>query len=79
MIGVVLPNSLQTIEAYAFDGCSEMEIAYFSNNVSSIAKYAFSGCNSLWLTVEKGSYSEEYCEKTNLCILIQNKNSGDHF
>ena len=38
---VVLPDSLEVIEDYAFSGCKNLTKVYFSDNLKSIGKYAF--------------------------------------
>lgn len=38
---VVLPDSLEAIEDYAFSGCKNLTKVYFSDNLKSIGKYAF--------------------------------------
>ncbi len=43
----VIPNSVTSIESYAFDGCSGLTSVTIPNNVASIGYSAFSGCSSL--------------------------------
>lgn len=38
---VVLPDSLEAIEDYAFSGCKNLTKVYFSDNLKSIGRYAF--------------------------------------
>lgn len=39
-----VPNSVNSIESMAFDGCTALTVVNIGNNVSSIGIYAFSGC-----------------------------------
>ena len=44
---LVIPNSVETIEGYAFCGCSGLTSVKFLNNLTTIGNYAFSGCSGL--------------------------------
>lgn len=44
---VVLPNTVQTIGAYAFASCSTLARMQFPSALTSIGEYAFQGCGSL--------------------------------
>ena len=42
-----IPNSVEFIGSYAFDGCSGLTSVTIPNSVTSIGSYAFSGCSGL--------------------------------
>lgn len=44
---VVLPDSVETIEDYAFSGCTSLCIIKMPENLTSIGKYAFADCKNL--------------------------------
>ena len=44
---VVIPDSVTSIDDYAFSGCSSLTSIIIPDSVTSIGDYAFSGCNSL--------------------------------
>ena len=44
---VVFPDALQTIRAYAFDGCSSLASVAFPDALQTIGEYAFFECSSL--------------------------------
>ncbi len=44
-----IPNSITSIEDYAFYGCTSLTSVTIPSSVSSIGQYAFGGCSSLWL------------------------------
>lgn len=44
---VVLPNSVTSIGAWAFMGCSDLTSVSLSENLTSIGAYAFDGCSNL--------------------------------
>ena len=44
---LVIPNSVTTINGYAFNSCTSLETVKMGNNVTSIGDYAFQSCSSL--------------------------------
>ena len=44
---ITIPNSVTSIEDYAFDGCSSLTSITIPNSVTSIGDWAFDGCSSL--------------------------------
>ena len=44
---LVIPNSVTSIDAYAFQGCSSLTSVTFPNSVTSIGYYAFYDCDGL--------------------------------
>lgn len=44
---IIIPNSVTTIEEYAFSGCTKLINISVSNTVTSIGSNAFNGCTSL--------------------------------
>lgn len=44
---VTLPDTVTTVGAYAFSGCSELTNIQLSSNLTAVGEYAFSGCTAL--------------------------------
>lgn len=44
---ITIPNTVKTIEAYAFSGCSRLVTVVIPNGVQSISYYCFKSCGSL--------------------------------
>jgi len=44
---ITLPDTVETIVAYAFYGCINLEVMHFSENLAYIGKYAFWDCRNL--------------------------------
>ena len=59
---ITIPNSITTIEKYAFSDCTVLETADIPDTVTSIGAYAFNNCSSLLkITIpSKLTVSEEY-------------------
>ena len=60
---VVLPGSLRELAGAAFLDCAGLESVYVPAGVEKIGFDAFGGCPNLTVTVEEGSYAQEYCLK----------------
>ena len=60
---VVLPGSLREVSGAAFLDCAGLESVYVPAGVEKIGFDAFGGCPNLTVTVEEGSYAQEYCLK----------------
>ena len=45
--GTVIPNSVKSIESYAFSHCTGLASITIPNSVTNIGEYAFSGCSGL--------------------------------
>ncbi len=53
---VSLPDSITTIESFAFANCSKMDMIFIPFNVRYIEANAFNGCGKLFIYVETGNY-----------------------
>jgi len=67
---IILPNTLEYIGMYTFSNTSLKEIA-IPERVTSIGTYAFLYNQGITLTVQKGSYAEEFAEKNGYDYVIQ--------
>lgn len=47
LTGIHIPNSVTSIDNYAFDNCTSLTSITIPNSVTSIGSYAFAGCTSL--------------------------------
>jgi hypothetical protein len=47
LVGITMPNNIESIENYAFNGCTNLTSINIPNSVINIGDYAFSGCTSL--------------------------------
>lgn len=63
---VRLPAGITRIGTDAFYGCSNLESINLPIAVREIENGAFGDCIRLTITVEQGSYAEQYCEEQNL-------------
>ena len=63
---VVLPEGVTSIADWAFAGCSALSSAIVPASVTSIGYDAFGECPLLTLTVESGSYAEQYAIENNI-------------
>lgn len=63
---VTIPNSVTEIKAGAFFSCSGLKSMTIPESVTMIGYAAFSGCKNLTLTVDRGSYAEQYCKELKL-------------
>ena len=66
--GVVIPDSVTTIDNFAFFGCGKLKNATIGNGVAHIGNRAFAGCDSLKSVIigdavtSIGSEAFEYCD-----------------
>ena len=72
---VVLPDSLATIGAYAFQDCAELTQILFGKELVSIDEYAFSHCSALTeaelpqILCSIGDYAFQKCEKLRKTVI----------
>lgn len=62
---VNIPESVQEIRKNSFSGCIRLRKLYIPENVCLIED-AFGGCDRLTVSVQPGSYAEQYCSQTGL-------------
>ncbi len=60
LTSITIPNSVTSIERYAFYGCSSLTSITIPNGVTSIGHYAFYGCSSLTIYCEAASAPSEW-------------------
>ncbi len=58
---IILPDSLETIEEFAFDGCSNLKTVKFGQGVKHVGENAFQNCESLE-KVEYNNTLENWCQ-----------------
>lgn len=61
LTSIMIPDSVQIIDSGAFFNCEKLAKVTISGNTTAIGEYAFGRCPNLSLTVEEGSYAEQYC------------------
>jgi len=67
---LVIPNSVTSIDDYAFKGCSGLTSVTIPSSVTSIGSYAFYGCSGLTsIIVEKGN--TKYDSRNNCNAIIE--------
>ena len=67
MVSITLPDSVTTIGEEAFGYCTGLTSAGIPGSVTAIGENAFYGCpHTLKVTVDRGSYAEQYCKKNRL-------------
>ena len=60
---VVIPDSVTSIRFSAFYNCQSLTSLTIPRNVTSFGEEVFDSCPQLTLTVYKGSYAQQYCER----------------
>lgn len=60
---IILPDSLEVIDALAFSGCCELESMKLPEHLKSIGDFAFDSCYKIVLDVYKDSFGLKYCQK----------------
>ena len=63
---VTLPEGVVSIGDFAFSTCPVLESVSIPASVTEIGDYVFEKCHRLTLTVEPGSYAEQYCIEKHL-------------
>ena len=67
---IALPSSVQTVEDYAFSGCSGLKRIYIGSGVTSIGDSSFKNCTAdLTIYGEAGSYAETYAAAHNITFV----------
>ena len=67
---VVLPDTVKSINAYAFGDCFALESVYIPQGVNFIHQTAFSNYKNLVLNVAKDTYSEQFAINNNILYAI---------
>lgn len=63
---ISIPSSVISIGDWAFESCNRLTNIIIPDSVKSIGALAFVGCKKLTITVEKGSFAEEYAINNNI-------------
>ena len=66
LMSITIPNSVTSRNAYAFFNCGSLTDITISNSVTNIGLYAFNYCENLTVTVDKGSFAEQYCRENGI-------------
>jgi len=67
---LIIPNSVTSIGGSAFRGCVNLTSLTIPSTVVSIRDTAFQGCENLVLTVEAGSYAEQYAKDNHIPYVL---------
>jgi len=65
-VGVTIPESVTGIGGEAFARCFGLTNIDIPSSVTSIGEAAFGDCGDLTLTVEEGSFAEQYAKENNI-------------
>lgn len=68
---IALPDALETISASAFCNCESLERFSIPSSVRSIGDGAFEGCPRLTLSVEAGSYAQQWAEENGVAYALR--------
>lgn len=74
---VIIPDSVESIENYAFSGCENLQTVIIPSSVQYIWKGAFLYCEKLVIQGYKGTYAEIYAKKNKLPFKEIYKNYAD--
>ena len=74
LTSITLPDSLTTLDDYAFSDCSSLTAVSIPDNLTSISRNAFDGCDRLTLTVPRDSYAKQYCDEHGLRYIYPDSN-----
>ena len=66
LTSIEIPGSVTKIGERAFSNCAGLTDITIPASVTEIGKNAFEGCGKVTLTVEKGSYAEQYAEENKI-------------
>ena len=67
---VVLPDTVKSINAYAFGDCFALESVYIPQGINFIHHTAFSNYKNLVLNVAKDTYAEQFAINNNILYAI---------
>ena len=68
---IKIPDNVQSIGFNAFFRCINLKKINIPESVKTIGKDAFEDCDNLTVTVEKGSFAEEYCKENNVKYMYE--------
>ena len=66
LTGINIPESVTEIGEVAFAFCSSLTNLEIPGTVKKIGEDAFAFCDNLTITVDQGSYAEQYCKENGL-------------
>jgi len=68
---VTIPDTVTRIDRSAFQDCTALTRLTIPASVTSIHADAFSGCDQLVLTVDEGSYAQQYAEENKIPYVLR--------
>lgn len=69
---VAIPDTVTVIDNKAFFNCKSLKSITIPDSVTNIGNYVFDDCPNLILTVNEGSYAEQYCIQNKLSYQYPN-------
>lgn len=66
MTKITVPESVVSIDQFAFVGCSKLTSIVIPTSVENIGILAFWGCEKLTVRAPKGSYAEQFALNNNI-------------
>lgn len=78
LVSIILPNSLTTIEPYAFRLCENLKSIYIGNSITSIGEEAFEGCFGLTTVTMGNSVTTIQKNAFHYCYALSNLTLSDN-
>ena len=70
LTAITIPDGVTSIGVATFTGCCDLISVTLPGSVTAIGASAFEGCNSLTLTVNRGSFAEQYAKENQIPYVL---------